>query len=90
MPGELPMKSQIRREPTRRNADSRRARTMSVQRTDELSYRYYERAVCNVVDRISTRIAPWTLVEANSKYCARIKVLKTICQALEDGLERQK
>jgi len=32
------MTSQIRREPTRRNADSRRARTMSVQRADELSY----------------------------------------------------
>jgi len=32
------MTSQIARQPTRRNADSRRARTMSVQRADELSY----------------------------------------------------
>ncbi len=32
------MTSQIRREPIRRNADPRRARTMSVQRADELSY----------------------------------------------------
>jgi polyphosphate kinase 2 (PPK2 family) len=63
---------------------------MSVPRADALSYRYYERAVCDVVDRTPTRIAPWTLVEANNKYCARIKVLKTICQALEDGLERLK
>jgi hypothetical protein len=34
------MTSQIRREPTRRNADFRRARAMSVQRADELSYRF--------------------------------------------------
>jgi hypothetical protein len=32
------MTSQIRREPARRKADSRRAKTMSVQRADELSY----------------------------------------------------
>ncbi len=33
------MTSQIRREPTWRNAESRRARTMSVQRADEFFYR---------------------------------------------------
>jgi hypothetical protein len=34
------MTSQIRREPARHKADSRRAKTMSVQRADELSYPY--------------------------------------------------
>lgn len=43
----------------------------------------YERAICDMVDRTSTEIAPWTLIEANDKYFARIKVLKTICQALQ-------
>ena len=47
----------------------------------------YESAVCDMVDRTSTSIAPWTLVEANNKYHARIKVLKTLCRALEDALE---
>ena len=47
----------------------------------------YERAVCDMVDRTSTSIAPWTLVEANNKYHARIKVLKTLCRALETALE---
>jgi polyphosphate:AMP phosphotransferase len=42
----------------------------------------YEQAVCDMVDRTSTDIAPWTIVEANDKYFARIKVLKTICQAI--------
>jgi len=47
----------------------------------------YEGAVCDMVDRTSTAIAPWTLVEANNKYHARLKVLKTLCRALEDALE---
>jgi AMP-polyphosphate phosphotransferase len=50
----------------------------------------YEVAVCDMVDRTSTSIAPWTLVEANNKYYARIKVLKTVCQSLEAALERMK
>ena len=46
----------------------------------------YEHAVCDMIDRTSTEITPWTLVEANDKYHARIKVLKTLCDRLEDGL----
>lgn len=48
----------------------------------------YETAVCDMVDRTSTAKAPWTLVEANNKLYARIKVLRTLCTALEDRLER--
>jgi polyphosphate kinase 2 (PPK2 family) len=47
----------------------------------------YESAVCDMVDRTSTRIAPWTLVEANNKYHARIKVLKTLHRAIGGALE---
>ncbi len=47
----------------------------------------YESAVCDMVDRTSTEIAPWTLVEANNKYHARIKVLKTLVKAIEAKLE---
>jgi AMP-polyphosphate phosphotransferase len=42
----------------------------------------YEAAVCDMVDRTSSSIAPWTLVEANNKHYARIKVLKTLCRAI--------
>ena len=47
----------------------------------------YEQAVCDLVDRTSTEIAPWTLVEANDKYFARIKVLKTLCERIEVALK---
>ncbi|CAH2030111.1 polyphosphate:AMP phosphotransferase [Trichlorobacter ammonificans] len=48
----------------------------------------YAQAVCDMIDRTSTEIAPWTLVEANDKNYARIKVLKTICDRLEQALDR--
>jgi polyphosphate:AMP phosphotransferase len=46
----------------------------------------YEQAVCEMVDRTSTEIAPWTLVEAEDKRYARIKILKTLCARIEDAL----
>ncbi len=46
----------------------------------------YTRAACDMVDRTSTEVAPWTLVEANDKYYARIKVMRTICEGIEAGL----
>lgn len=49
----------------------------------------YEQAVCDMIDRTSTEIAPWTLVEANDKNYARIKILKTVCDRLEKALEKK-
>jgi polyphosphate:AMP phosphotransferase len=46
----------------------------------------YQRAVGDMVDRTSTEIAPWTLVEAEDKHYARIKVLRTLCEAIEKEL----
>ncbi|MEO8346342.1 MAG: polyphosphate:AMP phosphotransferase [Betaproteobacteria bacterium] len=46
----------------------------------------YEQAVADMVDRTSTELAPWTLVEAEDKYFARAKVLKTIAKRLERAL----
>lgn len=43
----------------------------------------YESAVNDMIERTSTIFAPWTLIEANNKRYARIKVLKTLCYRLE-------
>jgi polyphosphate kinase 2 (PPK2 family) len=48
----------------------------------------YENAICDMVDRTSTTTAPWTLVEANNKQYARIKVLKTLTREVEKALKR--
>ncbi len=46
----------------------------------------YEQAVNEMVERTSTTHAPWTLVEGNDKYYARVKVLRTACEALRRRL----
>ena len=48
----------------------------------------YERAVNEMVERTSTRLAPWTLVEGNDKNFARLKVLKTTCRNLKREIAR--
>jgi AMP-polyphosphate phosphotransferase len=50
----------------------------------------YEHAVNEMVERTSTRRAPWTLVEANDKYYARIKVLQTVCDRLESAMSKSR
>ncbi len=47
----------------------------------------YEAAVNEMLIRTSTDYAPWTIVEANSKYYARIKVLKTVINAIEKAIK---
>jgi polyphosphate:AMP phosphotransferase len=47
----------------------------------------YETAACEMIDRTSTEQAPWLLVEANDKKYARIKVLRTVVERLEEGLK---
>ena len=44
----------------------------------------YEDAVNEMIIRTSTTYAPWIIVEGNSKYYARIKVLETVVNALEE------
>jgi polyphosphate:AMP phosphotransferase len=46
----------------------------------------YAHAVCDMVDRTSTEVAPWTLVESDNKNFARVKVLKTLCERLEEAI----
>jgi len=50
----------------------------------------YESAVCDMIERTSTEIAPWTLIEANDKRFARIKVLRTFCQEIGKRLKKVK
>ena len=47
----------------------------------------YELAVNEMLYRTSTDYAPWTIVEANSKYYARLKVLATVVDIFERGLK---
>jgi len=46
----------------------------------------YEQAVNEMLLRTSTLTAPWTVVEGNCKWHARVKVLKTLVDGLSQGL----
>ncbi len=48
----------------------------------------YQIAVNDMVERTSTSLAPWTLVEGNDKRYARIKVISTVCERLIAGVQR--
>jgi polyphosphate kinase 2 (PPK2 family) len=47
----------------------------------------YERAVEDMLLKTSTHGAPWTIVEANDKYYARVKVLRTAVNKLQQELD---
>ena len=50
----------------------------------------YEQAVCDMVDRTSTDVAPWHLVEANDKRWARVRILETLTDSIERALRGRK
>lgn len=49
-------------------------------------WRQYERAVIDMLEKTSTTYAPWTILEANCKFYARVKALRTVASALENAL----
>lgn len=78
-------------EQLRRFKEREKAKYKSWKLTDEdwrnrAKWDDYERAVNEMVERTSTRVAPWTLVEGNDKYSARLKVLDTVARSLQATL----
>jgi polyphosphate:AMP phosphotransferase len=50
---------------------------------------FYAVAVNQMLQRTTTPTAPWTLVAANDKYYARVKVIETVVQAIQAVLKRR-
>jgi AMP-polyphosphate phosphotransferase len=46
----------------------------------------YSQAVEDMILHCSTPYAPWTVIEANNKYFARVKVVQTVAKAIEARL----
>lgn len=83
-------KEQLRRFQEREKIEFKRFKiTAEDWRNREKSAEYHA-AVCDMVDRTSTSTAPWTLVEANDKSFARVKILRTICERIERALNLDK
>jgi len=77
---------QLKRFEERQNTPYKRFKITQEDWRNRDKWNAYQAAVCDMVDRTSTDSAPWTLVEANDKNYARIKVLKTLCERIEQVL----
>ena len=80
---------QLRRFKERQDTEFKRFKITDEDWRNREKWEAYAAAVCDMVDRTSTGLAPWTLVEANDKNFARVKVLKTICDRLENALKSE-
>ena len=49
----------------------------------------YETAIDEMLQKTNTEFAPWTILESNDKYYARIKALKVIIGAIEEKLKEK-
>jgi polyphosphate kinase 2 (PPK2 family) len=54
---------------------------------NRLKWDQYNTAVQDMLLKTSTLKAPWTVVEGNDKYYGRIKVLKTLVDLMQNGLQ---
>ncbi len=79
-------KEQLRRFKEREKIGYKRYKITDEDWRNRKKWDAYKQAVHDMVDRTSTTAAPWTLVEANDKLFARVKVLKTIADRLESEL----
>ncbi len=77
---------QLRRFKERENAPYKKWKLTDEDWRNREKWAEYERAVNDMVERTSTRLAPWTLVEGNDKNFARLKVLQTACKSLKAAL----
>ena len=50
----------------------------------------YEKYIDTMIEKTSTKAAPWTIIEGNDKKYARIKAMKTIIEKIEEKLEKNK
>jgi polyphosphate kinase 2 (PPK2 family) len=48
----------------------------------------YEQAVEDMIERTDQAYAPWSLVEADSKRYARVQVIRTVIERIEDGMTK--
>lgn len=78
---------QLRRFQERENLGFKRYKITEEDWRNREKWPAYEAAACEMVERTSSEIAPWTLVEAEDKYFARLKVLRTVDSALSNFLD---
>jgi polyphosphate:AMP phosphotransferase len=83
---QISQEEQLRRFQEREKIDFKRFKITQEDWRNREKWADYQTAICDMVERTSTGNAPWTLVEANDKNFARVKILRTLCERLEAEL----
>lgn len=84
----ISLEEQARRFDARANDPTKRHKITPEDYRNREQANQYEAAAAEMLARCSPPTAPFTLVEANDKHFARVKVLQTVCERLEAALER--
>jgi polyphosphate kinase 2 (PPK2 family) len=82
----LSKEEQLRRFKSRERDPFRQYKLTEEDWRNRARWKDYEEAVEQMLQKTSTPLAPWTVVEANDKYWARVKIVKTIADRLEEIL----
>lgn len=78
---------QLRRFQSRESVDYKRYKITDEDWRNRGKWEAYRQAVHDMVDQTGTAQRPWTLVEANDKRFARVKVVESVVHRLERELE---
>ncbi|MDH3496947.1 MAG: polyphosphate:AMP phosphotransferase [Gemmatimonadota bacterium] len=79
-------KEQLRRFKDRQGTPYKQYKITADDWRNRAKWNAYEAAACDMIERTSTDVAPWVLVEADDKKWARVKVLETIHEHLRAAL----
>lgn len=83
---QIDKEEQLKRFNERQNTPSKQWKITDEDWRNREKWDKYEEAVNEMLFRTSTTYAPWTIIESNDKYYARIKALKTVVEAMEEKL----
>src|SRR5262245_46709190 len=83
---QISKEEQLRRFKAREQTPFKRFKITSEDWRNRKKWNAYEEAVADMIDRTSTEIAPWTIVESENKYHGRVKILRTLVKTLQDAL----
>jgi polyphosphate:AMP phosphotransferase len=78
---------QLRRFDERKNTPYKQYKITEDDWRNRARWPLYARAVGDMIDRTSTRNAPWHVVASDDKLWSRIEVLRTLCERLEAALD---
>jgi polyphosphate:AMP phosphotransferase len=83
---QISQEEQLARFQERQNIDFKRFKITEEDWRNREKWPLYSVAASDMIERTSTELAPWTMVEANDKRYARIKIIETLCDRLEQAL----